>query len=482
MKSISLSACVLVMLLVGLSASAFGSDSLTVLANYAVFFNPNDNSPFVEFYYSLYRHELGFVSADTLDRQYAGAFVGVSVYDIDGNAVDSTSTYFLPTAPKGIDLSSDKKMRYFDMLMIRLDPGDYRAYMTVIDDVSKKSGHAQLFFTVPKYEPGQLISSDLQLAYDLQVLQEDDDKSRVNPRLVKEGRQVIPNPTGMYLRSLDSLMYVYSELYGLDTTHGEKNAFALRYQVKDPIGTLISEHGPLRYEKPGQTAVINNSIDISDLEPGQYRLVFQAIDLDTRRQAMAVKEFMIIDAETREKPLDSADIRTMLEIAWYQLSEAEKLQVPNLSLNGQRNFLSQFWRERDPDPTTPENPVYEEAVRRYVYANQFFPSHLGKRGWQTDRGRVYMTYGPCDEETELPMPGEGDAMLVWRYYGIEKGVIFIFVNDEKTWADDFRLVHSDHSREITNEYWVSQLEELSPENSWRSSEYDSSEPFNNVDE
>lgn len=472
---------VIAVLLLGCSTGALGSDSLNILADYAAYQNPADGSAFVEFYYSLYRSELGFLSADTLERQYAGVFVGVRISDAEGNPVDSVSTYILPSAPRDINPAADKKIRYFDVLMARLVPGDYNAYLTAIDDVTKKTGHAMLEFSVPQYDSNQFASSDLQLAYDLKVLQSEE-KSAVNPRLVKEGRQVIPNPTGIYQRSLDSLLYVYSELYGFDTENTEKNAFALRYQIKDPIGTLISEHGPLRYEKPGKTAVMSNSIDISDLEPGQYRLVFQAIDLDSRRQAMAVKEFMIIDAETGERPLDSSDIKVMLDIAWYQLTEAEKIQVPGLSLNGQRNFLNQFWRERDPDPTTPENPVYEETVRRFMYANKMFPAHLGKQGWQTDRGRVYMTYGPCNEETELPMPGESDALLVWRYYGLEKGVIFIFVNDEKTWTDDYRLVHSDHSREITNEYWVSVLEDISPADSWRSSNFESSEPYNSGDD
>ncbi len=59
------------------------------------------------------------------------------------------------------------------------------------------------------------------------------------------------------------------------------------------------------------------------------------------------------------------------------------------------NFIEQFWRRRDSDPGTSFNEFKEEHYRRIAYANERFSS--GKRGWRTDRGRIYIIHGPPDE-------------------------------------------------------------------------------------
>ena len=59
-------------------------------------------------------------------------------------------------------------------------------------------------------------------------------------------------------------------------------------------------------------------------------------------------------------------------------------------------FVEQFWLRRDPTPGTPKNEAREEHYRRLAYANQHFAS-TAMPGWSTDRGRVYITYGPPDE-------------------------------------------------------------------------------------
>lgn len=451
------------------------TDTLFLTTDYAAFLNPTDSQTYVEFYYSLYRSQLGFVGADTLDYQFAGVYVYLTISDSAGNPLDSTSTYFVARAGRNDDLT-DNSIRYFNDLPIGVKPGDYNARLTAIDRSSKSIGVKEFEFSVPDFSSDELVSSDIELAYDVKDVT-DGNSPQINSQLIKEGRMVIPNPGKIYAKGTDSLLYVYSELYGLDDGAGPQNTFAMRYQIKDPIGTLIDEYGPKKYKKPGETAVISHGIDISELPAGQYRLLFQAIDMDTKKQAMAVKEFSIIDPATKEKPLDSTGIKTMLNVAWYYLSEAEKIRIPKLSLSGQYSYLTQFWRDRDPDPSTPNNPILTEAIRRYNYANEHFPSHQGKEGWQTDRGRVYITYGHFDEESEIQMPTDAavtlnaDALLVWKYYGIEKGVFFIFVNDARTWADDFRLVHSNHSREVHDQNYLDLLNSIAPEQSWKETDY-----------
>ena len=72
--------------------------------------------------------------------------------------------------------------------------------------------------------------------------------------------------------------------------------------------------------------------------------------------------------------------------------------VPGLGTDDEREeFIEQFWLRRDPTPGTPENEFKDEHYRRIAYANLHFPTATGKAGWKTDRGRIYIVYGPPDE-------------------------------------------------------------------------------------
>jgi GWxTD domain-containing protein len=66
-----------------------------------------------------------------------------------------------------------------------------------------------------------------------------------------------------------------------------------------------------------------------------------------------------------------------------------------MSDDEREQFIEQFWLRRDPTPDILENGFKEEHYRRIAYANDHFASAIP--GWKTDRGRIYITYGPPDE-------------------------------------------------------------------------------------
>ena len=66
-------------------------------------------------------------------------------------------------------------------------------------------------------------------------------------------------------------------------------------------------------------------------------------------------------------------------------------------------FVEAFWKRRDPTPDTEENEYKEELYRRIAYANEHYAS--GIPGWKTDRGMIYIKYGPADEVDSHPSGG-----------------------------------------------------------------------------
>jgi len=88
-------------------------------------------------------------------------------------------------------------------------------------------------------------------------------------------------------------------------------------------------------------------------------------------------------------------------------------------------FIRDFWEKRDPDPDTEENEFKEEFFRRIVYANKHFKE--GPPGWKTDRGRIYIYFGPPDKIEQSPFLTYPDikGYMLWVYYRYNLAVEFV---------------------------------------------------------
>ncbi len=130
------------------------------------------------------------------------------------------------------------------------------------------------------------------------------------------------------------------------------------------------------------------------------------------------------------------------DVRWI-ITDQEKSAFMQLSNDEERDqFIEAFWQRRDPTPDTEENEFKEEHYRRIAYANEHFAA--GIPGWKTDRGRIYIVFGPADEieshpsggSYERPMEeGGGETSTFpfeqWRYRyleGIGQEVIIEFVD------------------------------------------------------
>ncbi|MFB0517814.1 MAG: GWxTD domain-containing protein, partial [Acidobacteriota bacterium] len=81
----------------------------------------------------------------------------------------------------------------------------------------------------------------------------------------------------------------------------------------------------------------------------------------------------------------------------YIITDKEKEDYAKLQTDEERReFIKEFWRRRDPTPATARNEFLEEYYKRIRNANVLFRGE-GLKGWLTDRGRVYIMFGPPDE-------------------------------------------------------------------------------------
>jgi GWxTD domain-containing protein len=131
----------------------------------------------------------------------------------------------------------------------------------------------------------------------------------------------------------------------------------------------------------------------------------------------------------------------------YIITPDERSAWKKLSTDAEREqFIETFWERRNPNPQSGENEFKEEYYRRIAYANEHYAS--GIPGWKTDRGRIYIMYGPPDEVDAHPSGGtynrpmeEGGGMTstypfeTWRYRyidGIGNNIILEFVDPSQS--------------------------------------------------
>jgi TonB family protein len=125
----------------------------------------------------------------------------------------------------------------------------------------------------------------------------------------------------------------------------------------------------------------------------------------------------------------------------YIISDRERAAFQKLTTDEERaKFVEQFWQRRDPTPGTPENEFKTEHYRRIAYANEHFAST--QPGWKTDRGHIYIVFGPPDEIEAHPAGRSGSPApsQQWMYHhidGIGDRVIVQF--RDSTGAGDYRM-------------------------------------------
>lgn len=204
------------------------------------------------------------------------------------------------------------------------------------------------------------------------------------------------------------------------------------------------------------------------LSPSISLLVLTGLSIGQQSDSKDKQQKADDERETIAKPLTERQLRKrqkklkdeletpyrrwLDEDVTYIITDEERAAFKRLQTDEEREqFIENFWLRRDPTPDTVENEFKEEHYRRIAYANEHFAS--GIPGWKTDRGRIYITYGPPDEIEDHssggmyerpPEEGGGETSTYpfqqWRYRyieGIGTNIIIEFV--DPTMSGEFHM-------------------------------------------
>lgn len=140
-----------------------------------------------------------------------------------------------------------------------------------------------------------------------------------------------------------------------------------------------------------------------------------------------------------ERKLPPAAAQFLGEVR-YLITPAERKTFLEMPDADRAAFIEQFWKRRDPDPSTQDNELKIEYYARLERASTLFRGE-GFPGWQTDRGRMFILYGPPTERVTQPLGSSNISRCqeVW-YYG-SYPVVFL----DRSCTGSFKLATYDLS-------------------------------------
>jgi GWxTD domain-containing protein len=164
--------------------------------------------------------------------------------------------------------------------------------------------------------------------------------------------------------------------------------------------------------------------------PGRAVAQDQSASQDTAARPLTPKELKQRHKKLRNE-LSNPDRTWLMEEVPDIITDDERRAFLELGTAEEREqFIEIFWRDRNSDRDSPINPVKEEHYRRLAYADERFSS--GISGRKTDRGRIYIIWGPPDEIESHPTGGIYDRPYeqggghtttypweLWRYRHLE---------------------------------------------------------------
>lgn len=263
-------------------------------------------------------------------------------------------------------------------------------------------------------------------------------------------------PSTEFLSSSDTITYDFmTEFYGVNK--GDKLGFDFMI-ISSNKDTLQKS-----YSKIASADRLKHQINIPVriLKLGKYttELWFYKNNSILNR-AQSNNFYILTDSKSGNKTVDAGHAQSLYEgifssyskeeldelfrKVYFLTSKEEKELFEKLpDVQSKRQFMSSFWQRRE----NISGQNFYDVFDRIAFVNSKY-SIPGKPGYLTDKGRVFLTYGSCDDIYVSPSSSGTKPFEVWYYPSIESGVRFYFV--DMNGFGEMRLIHSSAKNEISN--------------------------------
>jgi GWxTD domain-containing protein len=326
----------------------------------------------------------------------------------------------------------------------QVKPGTYRIEIMVEDGAGGGSWSAQHQVEAFAEQPR---SSDLVLAGELVRLEEGESGANA---IVRGDLAVLPNLAGVLSVQRPQLA-LYTEVYRVGAA--APDSAEVWIELKGVNRAFQYRTPPQRRVYPAGLGSEAYAMDVAGLPPGQYQLAFTiglsdgAVVKQQELQMLPPGAGVMQIASALPYP-DATTEQLDSIFGPMRLIAAQNEQQSFASLTSaeaKRRFIARFWEARAAAAGMTYEEILQDWQARLDFVNrQFLPVRAGediRAGWQTDRGRVYLKYGPPNERYTS---GQTDDISVkaceaWQYTG-GRGDRYIFW--DRAGFGDFELVFS----------------------------------------
>jgi GWxTD domain-containing protein len=446
-----------------LANSTYCYSQIDALFDYKTYYQPDTWKPYIETHLSVNGNSMKMAP---ISNTHAQGKLGVVLTFEKDNTIITFSKYDLSSP----SFAHHETKTFYDLQRIEIDTGLLNLEMTLSDlngDLMQVDT-ANIQLQVPDISKDSIHLVNLEL---IQSMTRDSSQSV----LQKAGFEIIPKLLKYYPENEDVLRF-YSECYFPQLSENETKPIVIRYYIKPEGRTtqMIGMNAPKRINTSKVLPIIG-SINIAALPSGNYELRLEIINQaqqiiaatgtkifrnNPKAMLTVVGDPNRLIKESFIGSINSYDtLKNYIDCLWPIAGADEKEVIEhtfsdaNSNITKMQLFFYNFWYARNSLAPSESWVKYRTEVNR---VNKSYGSNF-RKGYDSDRGIVYLKYGPPNSATKESEPS-AYPYEIWFYQKIGNvaNKRFVFYNPTLI-ADDYVLLHSDMLGETRNPNWLTEI-------------------------
>ena len=422
----------------------------------------SEAGPFLEVY-------IAFDANTLILNKLNDSFYGEIDIKIEIHNVDSIlySNHFILKSPSFL-LKKKNNIFFFDQQRMPLSNGKYTLNVIVFDKQYPKNLKNHTKEILVDYKGGVAVS-------DIQLISSFSSNNNSTNEMAKSNMLLTPFVSNYYPENIDTLSY-YFEIYNTNQFKDNKyllNTYIETYQAKVPL----FDFNKVKRKESNKFASNLLSFNISDLPTGNYNLVCQI--RNTENEEICTKKIFFQRSNSFSALKNNEDINAVSVIGTFaevisnkdllkkyldylypistideNLFSQNQIEYDDIEL--MQKFFYNFWKNRNPESPDLAWNEYHQKVKSVN--NEF--RNFKIPGYLTDRGRVYLQYGPPNSRHKVENASSTYPYEIWHYYKLnnQTNKKFVFVNADFA-TNEYRLEYSNVFGEVSNSEWRDKIEQ-----------------------
>jgi GWxTD domain-containing protein len=428
---------------------------------YSTFNSPE--GPYIETYLTVAGNSVKYIKKENGKFQ---ATVNVLMSFKQNNVIKAFNKYEL-NSPE-IDDTTKNTYEFLDEQRFQVPIGTYDFEMQLTDKNNPGKTNPYTQSVIVDFPEGKPSFSGIQLVDKFS-------KSDTQKAITKSGYDLVPYVYSYYPPT-DNQLNFYCELYNMDKVIVPGGKFVIKYYLESFENQMkFNDFTRIKTDIAKPVNVLLAQFNIENLASGKYNLVVEARD---QKNEVVTSQRIFIQRSNPNAQLSYAEVFassaansfaeriTNLDTLKEDISSTfpissglERAFIRNILKTADKQKLQDyfygFWQRRE--QANPEHAwlLYKEQVKKVQYN---FGTRI-KKGYQTDRGRVYLEYGPPNTRSTQYMEPTTYPYEIWQYYTLketQRNKKFVFYSPDMV-TSDFFLLHSDAIGEVNNPSWQSVL-------------------------